>query len=48
MNNVDAGQKEDFMKRAPDFGEDDVEEDDDIGDIEEGEKKDMRGHYQTQ
>lgn len=46
MNSADAGQKEDFMRRAPDFDDEDVD-DDDIGDIEEGEKKDMKGHYQT-
>lgn len=34
------------MKKAPDFDDEDVD-DDDIGDIDEGEKKDMRGNYQT-
>lgn len=41
---VEAGQKdkEAFVKRAPDNFDDD---DDDIGDIEEGNKKDVRGEY---
>lgn len=34
------------MKKAPSFEDEDVD-DDDIGDIDEGEKKDMRGNYQT-
>ena len=43
---MESGQKEQdaYIKRAPDNFDDD---DDDIGDIEEGGKAEMRGHYQT-
>ena len=41
---MEAGQKDQdaFVKRAPDNFDDD---DEDIGDIDEGGKKDVRGHY---
>ena len=43
--NSEAGQKDTQIKRAPDNFDD--EDDDDIGDIEEGGKKDIRGQYAT-
>lgn len=42
---MEAGQNEAYIKRAPDNFEED--EDDDIGDIDEGGKREIRGHYQT-
>ena len=45
MSNMEAGQREAYVKRAPDNFDD--EDDDDIGDIEEGGKSNMRGQYMT-